>query len=91
MRSKKIPNHSSKHNLPTIKCECGHEILLIPDLVSMGKVIEEHVSEHKAKYALTLEEADAIEMNLIAQTFALISELEPASELFRNKDHDLSM
>jgi len=57
----------------------------------MGKVIEEHVSEHKAKYALTQEEADTVEMNLIAQTFALISELEPASELFRNKDHDLSM
>jgi hypothetical protein len=57
----------------------------------MGKVIEEHVSEHKAKYALTQEEADTVEMNLIAQTFALISELEPASELFRNKDHDSSM
>jgi hypothetical protein len=89
MLPKKKLHHSSKHNLPTIKCECGHEILLIPDLASMGKAIEEHASEHKAKYSLIQEDADAIEENLISQAFALLSELETVSELFRNKDRDL--
>jgi hypothetical protein len=86
MRSKKALNQSLKHNLPTIKCGCGHEILLIPDLASMGKAIEEHASEHKAKYALIQEEADAVEEHLIAQAFTLIYELESISEIFRGKN-----
>jgi hypothetical protein len=88
MLSNKQPKQPSKHNLPTIKCECGHEILLIPDIVEMGKAIEEHASEHKAKNALIQKEVDVLEENLIAQTFALIAELETISELFRNLDRD---
>jgi hypothetical protein len=91
MLSNKEPNQTSKHNLPTIKCECGHEILLFPDIVEMGKVIEEHASEHKAKEALIQKDVDAIEENLIAKAFALIAELETVSELFRNIDRDPRM
>jgi len=74
MNTKKARNHSLKWNLPTIKCECGHEILLLPDLQAMGQAIEKHVLEHKRKYALTQEETDTLEANLIAQALKLASE-----------------
>ena len=31
----------------TIKCECGWETLLIPDLKAMSKTIEAHVDTHR--------------------------------------------
>jgi hypothetical protein len=79
MYSDKVKRSSSKHNLPVLKCECGHEILLLPDVKALGKAIEEHVMEHKKKYALTQEEADAIQENLIVQAFRMASEMEPSS------------
>ncbi len=36
-------------NLPIIKCECGAEILLIPQVELMGKAINNHVEEHRAR------------------------------------------
>ena len=74
MNTKKARNYSVKRNLPTIKCECGHEILLLPDIQAMGQVIEKHALEHKRKYALTQEETDSLEENLIAQALKLASE-----------------
>jgi len=32
-----------------IKCECGAEILLLPDLKVMNHAIEVHVSKHREK------------------------------------------
>lgn len=37
----------SKERLPIIKCECGAEILLVPDLEIMSQAIEDHLEEHK--------------------------------------------
>jgi hypothetical protein len=74
MNPKKARNHSHMRNLPTIKCECGHKILLLPDLQAMGQAIEKHALEHKRKYALTQEETDALEANLIAQALKLADE-----------------
>jgi hypothetical protein len=71
MNSKKTPNHSPKRNLSTIKCTCGHEILLLPDTKTMGQVIEKHALEHKKKYALTGEETNALMDTLISQVFKL--------------------
>jgi hypothetical protein len=34
-----------------IRCECGEEILLIPDLRAMSQAIEVHVLEHKKREA----------------------------------------
>jgi hypothetical protein len=34
---------------PLIRCECGFEILLVPDLKAMGKAIEDHAAEHAKK------------------------------------------
>jgi hypothetical protein len=77
MNSDKVKRTSSKQNLPMLKCECGHEILLLPELKTLGKAIEEHATEHQKKYKLTQEEADAIQDNLIAQAFRMASEIEP--------------
>lgn len=38
-----------KEKIPTIKCECGYEIMLVPDLKVMNKAIESHVAEHVKK------------------------------------------
>ena len=38
-----------KKRLPLIKCECGSEILLLPDLLAMNRAIKNHASEHAKK------------------------------------------
>jgi hypothetical protein len=76
MTSNKTQNHSSKGSLSTIKCECGHEILLLPDARMMGRAIENHALEHQKKYALTQEETSAIIEALIAQAFELAFDIQ---------------
>ena len=61
---------SNKDKLSLIKCECGAEILLIPDLKAMGIAIEEHAEQHKSKIADAEKaeaEADRIRNLLIMQ------------------------
>ena len=36
-------------HLPLLKCECGAEILLLPDLKVMNHAIEVHVAGHRKK------------------------------------------
>jgi hypothetical protein len=36
-----------KERLPIINCECGTEILLLPDLQAMNRAIKTHVAEHR--------------------------------------------
>jgi hypothetical protein len=38
-----------KERLPIINCECGAEILLLPDLQAMNRTIKSHVIEHRKK------------------------------------------
>jgi len=33
----------------TIKCECGFEIIVIPDMEIVGNTIDAHVEEHRKK------------------------------------------
>jgi hypothetical protein len=57
-----VPRTSKKEtkNLPTIKCACGAEILLVPDVKLMSKALEAHVEDHKKKSKLkTAKEAEA--------------------------------
>jgi hypothetical protein len=35
--------------LPLINCECGAEILLLPDLQAMNRAIKAHATEHRKK------------------------------------------
>ena len=46
---KRVSVRKSEGSLPLLKCECGAEILLLPDLKVMNHAIEVHVSEHRRK------------------------------------------
>jgi hypothetical protein len=53
-----------------IKCECGAEILLLPDSKAMDRAIEVHVAEHRKKakdVARAAADASRIRNILIAQ------------------------
>ena len=36
-----------KKRMPIIKCGCGFEILVVPDLKAMNRAIKNHVANHK--------------------------------------------
>ena len=57
----------------TITCQCGAQILLVPDLKEMNSSIEAHVKEHKKKDGISDAEAEIILDDLIAQIFGKIS------------------
>jgi hypothetical protein len=42
-------NKLLKERLQIISCECGAEILLVPDLQAMNRAIKAHVAEHIKK------------------------------------------
>jgi hypothetical protein len=44
-------NHSFKKSLPIVLCECGEEILVVPDLKEMGRCIVTHATLHEKKEA----------------------------------------
>jgi hypothetical protein len=35
-----------KTRMPIVKCGCGFEILVVPDLKAMNRAIKNHVAEH---------------------------------------------
>jgi hypothetical protein len=41
--------HRNKYSSNSIWCECGAEILLIPNVKEMGRCIESHAEEHQKK------------------------------------------
>jgi len=70
-------NQKVNTRLPLIRCECGAEILLIPDLKAMGAAIEEHALEHMNKQEDTTKaeaEGERIRELLIAQVLSKASE-----------------
>lgn len=62
-------NSCKSPSFVVVKCSCGAEILLVPDVAAMGAAIENHVVEHQKKYGLSKEQADSIRDYLIIQTF----------------------
>jgi hypothetical protein len=42
-----------KERLPIINCECGAEILVVPDLQAMNRAIKNHVAEHRKRERTT--------------------------------------
>ena len=68
---------SSNFRENRIICECGEEILLVPDVKAMGEAIENHVASHtngiKDSEQKTKEET-RIRDALIIQVFNLSSE-----------------
>jgi len=59
-----------KEGLPIISCECGAEILVVPDLQAMNRAIKTHVGEHRKKERKT--KNDLIKSGKISQ---LLSQL----------------
>ena len=59
--------------LIVVTCECGYQILVLPDLKAMSQAIERHVLTHKNNGASDAE-AYRIELDLIAQLFKKVSE-----------------
>jgi hypothetical protein len=70
LKDETIPKSLS---LVVIKCTCGSEILLVPDIKAMGEAVENHVAEHKKKYGLSSDQAEGIRDHLIIQIFELAS------------------
>jgi len=62
-----------------VSCECGDEILLVPDLKEMGKAIDDHVEMHlqclKAP-SCTVAEAERLKDALIGQVLTILSQSE---------------
>jgi hypothetical protein len=66
----------SNKGLPVIKCSCGYEILLVPDIKVMSKAIDDHVETHSQKVKdpkASKAEAERISDYLIAQVFGKAS------------------
>ena len=62
-----------------VRCECGDEILMVPDLEEMGKAIEDHAEMHLQGLkgaACTAAEAERLKDALIAQVLRIASESE---------------
>lgn len=48
VRSRKNKLVSHKNSMRTIRCACGFEILVLPDVKAMDRAIENHLAEHRA-------------------------------------------
>jgi hypothetical protein len=62
-----------------IRCECGDELLLLPDLKEMGKAIEDHVDMHLQSLkapSCTPAEAERLKDALITQIITIASQSE---------------
>lgn len=70
LKNSKIETKSST-TLPVIKCFCGAEILLMPNVKVMSEAIEAHIErKHKSKvHNLTEDESEKIREYLITQVF----------------------
>ncbi len=63
-----------KKSMPTVRCVCGCEILLLPDLKAMDRAIKKHVAEHKqVDYSLAF---DSLEEFLAEQVLIVASKLD---------------
>jgi hypothetical protein len=45
-KSAQVDEHLKK-GLPIISCECGYEILVVPDLKAMNRAFKTHIAEHR--------------------------------------------
>jgi len=62
-----------------IRCECGKELMLVPDVKAMGNAIEVHVANHLQKgQASKCTDADAERLRdaLIAQVLKILGQSE---------------
>ena len=70
--------NSVRSKRPVIKCECGVEILLVPDLKEMSLVVQRHAQMHKEAIENPAEAEityHIIEKSLVAQILRLASQI----------------
>jgi hypothetical protein len=51
--------------LPTIRCRCGFEFLLLSDVQVMGQALEKYALEHAEKYGLAQEQIGRLKDYLV--------------------------
>jgi hypothetical protein len=81
-------NREISGHLPTLKCECGAEILFLPDLKEMSFAIEAHVAEHRKnpKDPCRAEaEAERVENDLISQAFTIANREQTKEQIIKRK------
>jgi hypothetical protein len=66
---------NEKKSLTSIKCECGAEILLVPDLKAMNKAIENHAFEHGKVKKDSREAASEVERILQLLTVEVLEKI----------------
>jgi hypothetical protein len=63
--------------MPIIRCNCGAEILLVPDINAMNRAIENHIDIHKILTQNTNQQNDTpkqVIQNLVEQVLQKASE-----------------
>ena len=69
----RIGKFGAQKCMPIIKCICGCEILVVPDLKAMDRAIKNHLAKHKkADYDLAF---DSLEVFLTEQILLAASEM----------------
>jgi hypothetical protein len=76
MKANKAPANKT---LAVITCECGKELLLLPDLKAMAQAIDAHICEHIQKIddpAQAASESNRLWDTLIASIFSVVDQKE---------------
>jgi hypothetical protein len=63
----------NKKHMPIVKCVCGYEILVIPDLKAMNLAVKKHLVEHKK----SSDNAEWLEEFLAEQVLIVASKINP--------------
>jgi hypothetical protein len=84
MRISVVGNMKETNCMKKVRCECGEEILLLPDVKEMSKAVEVHVALHLegvlGSQPCSAEEADRLRDALIEQIFRLAGESQDDEE-----------
>jgi hypothetical protein len=68
----------SFQKMPLMKCKCGFEILVIPDLKAMNLAITNHIASHKKKenkIGKSLSESSGLEEFLSGKLFEAVNQI----------------
>ena len=63
-RTDKLEDHKTR--MPIIRCVCGFEILVVPDLKAMNRAIKNHVAKHNKSSLERLENFLAEQVLIVA-------------------------
>jgi hypothetical protein len=76
MTQKRKNSKLQNRHLRTVRCECGREILVLPDLRAMANAVEAHIMEHlkgEKDPVSAARESDRLWNWLVAEVFQVAS------------------